>query len=141
MYPSNLVPADPAHDPAEWELRMQQFRDVQRQRVLHRMQQRQLQVVQQATTLVRHAEAIVTTLRTGRIPDPWAATPAIRRPSSLPPNSTANSSSWPSTGRSPSRRACSPPDELEVHLAIPASEPSVTDAMLPVAEPTKGWPT
>lgn len=74
MYPSNLVPADPAHDPAEWELRMQQFRDVQRQRVLHRMQQRQLQVVQQATTLVRHAEAIVTTLRTGRIPDPWADT-------------------------------------------------------------------
>ncbi|GAB2694637.1 hypothetical protein [Nocardia thraciensis] len=123
-YPSHLVPADPDHDTAEWELRMQRFRDGQRQRVLRRMQQRQRQVVQQAITLVRHAETIVTTLRTGHIPDPWAdATDSADHP---PTEFTATEldgelrqlAEYCATAVEAAGLFTA--DELAVHLAVPA---------------------
>ncbi|WP_280313870.1 hypothetical protein [Nocardia wallacei] len=77
-YPWRLVPADPAADAADWQLRMDRFREIQRDGVLHRLQQRQLQTVTHLTALARQVEVIAAAVRTGDLPgtaviddEPW----------------------------------------------------------------------
>ncbi|WP_280271204.1 hypothetical protein [Nocardia wallacei] len=79
-YPWRLAPADPAVDRTDWQARMDRFREIQRDRVRHRFQQRQLQAMHHLTVLTRQLEAIATAVRTADLPgtaviddEPWRA--------------------------------------------------------------------
>ncbi|GAB2694619.1 hypothetical protein [Nocardia thraciensis] len=82
-HPWALATADAAIDPVDWDLRMQHFLTVQRDRVVYRMRELQRDVLHRVVALTERATTITTELCAGRT----RALPIIHRWSSPPPTS------------------------------------------------------
>ncbi|WP_280385109.1 hypothetical protein [Nocardia wallacei] len=75
VYPWELATADTAVDPVDWDLRMQHFVTVQRDRVRFRMREQQRDILHRVIALTKKATAITYELSAGRIPGPTGYSP------------------------------------------------------------------